>query len=131
MIVALASDDQPWMDRNRPPEERAELLVAAMTFDEKLSQLHGQIGLNPEFPCGHSTRHVPGVPRLRIPTMRITNGPAGVGPGDCVPQKPGYGASIRPRTRGVLGSGAGVRVRRDCGHGDGEPGHACFRGARS
>ena len=88
MIVALASDDQPWMDRNRPPEERAELLVAAMTFDEKLSQLHGQIGLNPEFPCGHSTRHVPGVPRLRIPTMRITNGPAGVGPGDCVPQKP-------------------------------------------
>jgi beta-glucosidase len=75
------------MDRRLLPEERAELLVAAMTLDEKLAQLHGHVGVNPEFPCGHSTRHVPGVPRLRIPTMRITNGPAGVGPGDCSPQK--------------------------------------------
>ncbi len=81
------AEAQPWMDRSRLPEERAELLVAAMTLDEKLAQLHGQIGVNLEFPCGDSTRHVPGVPRLRVPTMRITNGPAGVGPGDCSPQK--------------------------------------------
>ena len=87
-LVAPASDDRPWMDPARPPEDRAELLVAAMTLDEKITQLHGRIGVNPEFPCGNSTRHVPGVPRLRIPTMRITNGPAGVGPGDCSPQKP-------------------------------------------
>lgn len=76
------------MDPARPPEDRARLLVVAMTLDEKITQLHGRIGVNPEFPCGNSTRHVPGVPRLRIPTMRITNGPAGVGPGDCSPQKP-------------------------------------------
>ena len=85
--AAPASGDAPWMDRSRRPEDRAELVVAAMTLDEKLTQLHGRIGVNPQFPCGDSTRHVPGVPRLGIPTMRITNGPAGVGPGDCVPQK--------------------------------------------
>jgi beta-glucosidase len=76
------------MNPARLPEDRADLLVAARTLDEKLAQLHGEIGLNPAFPCGNSTRHVPAVPRLRIPTMRITNGPAGAGPGDCVPQKP-------------------------------------------
>jgi beta-glucosidase len=87
-LLAACAGDRLWLDRARASEVRAELLVAAMTLDEKIGQLHGQIGVNPEFPCGNSARHVPGVPRLGIPTMRITNGPAGVGPGDCVPQKP-------------------------------------------
>ena len=30
-------------------------------------------------------RHVPGIPRLRLPTLRVTNGPVGIGQNDCVP----------------------------------------------
>ena len=116
--VAPASDDQPWMNRARLPEDRADLLVAAMTLDEKIAQLHGRVGVNPEFPCGNSARHVPGVPRLRIPTMRITNGPAGVGPGDCSPQKPAtalpsglaLAASWDPTLAYVFGEVAGTET---------------------
>ena len=31
-------------------------------------------------------RHVTGIPELGIPTFRITNGPVGIGYGDCCPQ---------------------------------------------
>jgi beta-glucosidase len=69
------------------PEQRAALLVNAMTLDQKVAQLHGQSGPIPEVPaCGSSTRHVPGIPSLSIPTFRIANGPVGIGAGDCVPQ---------------------------------------------
>jgi beta-glucosidase len=94
------------------------LLVAAMTLNEKISQLHGTPGLNPNFPCGNSARHVPAVSRLGIPTMRITNGPAGIGPGDCVPQKPAtalpsalaLAASWDPRLAYQFGEVAGTEA---------------------
>jgi beta-glucosidase len=31
---------RPWMDRSLPPEKRAELLVAQMTLDEKILEIH-------------------------------------------------------------------------------------------
>src|SRR5262249_38737964 len=69
------------------PEQRADLLVAAMTLDQKIEQLHGQPSPIPELPeCDSPVRHVPGIPELRIPTFRITNGPVGLGGGDCNPQ---------------------------------------------
>jgi beta-glucosidase len=52
-----------------------------MTLDEKISQLHGI----------HDAEHyrmVPGLPRLDIPEFRVTNGPAGVGPGGAGSQQP-------------------------------------------
>ena len=60
---------------------RARQLVARMTLDEKIAQLHG---------IGDAThyRMVPGLPRLGIPALHTTNGPAGVGPGGAGPQKP-------------------------------------------
>jgi beta-glucosidase len=76
------------MNRALAPEQRAALLVNAMTLDQKAAQLHGQSGPIPEIPaCGSGTRHIPGIPSLSIPTFRITNGPVGVGAGDCVPQE--------------------------------------------
>jgi len=67
------------------PERRTALLIGAMTQDEKFQQLVGAPGVIPEIPECYGARHVPGVPRLGIPTFRITNGPVGVGQNDCVP----------------------------------------------
>jgi beta-glucosidase len=59
---------------------RARAIVAKMTLDEKITELHG-IHSPTEF------RIVPGIPRLGIPPLQMTNGPAGVGPGGAGPQK--------------------------------------------
>jgi beta-glucosidase len=58
------------------PEQRAAELVAQMTLDEKISQVH-TTGTG----AGGISRLVPGIPRLGIPDFLITNGPAGVGTG--------------------------------------------------
>lgn len=60
---------------------RARALVAKMTLDEKIAQLHGI--RDPK-----NFRVIPGLPRLGIPAFHMTNGPAGVGPGGAGPQKP-------------------------------------------
>src|SRR5690348_6091953 len=66
---------RPWMNKSLPPEKRAELLVKAMTLDEKISQIHMRD--LPEFP-----REVISIGRLGLPTFKISNGPLGAGPGD-------------------------------------------------
>ena len=60
---------------------RARQIVARMTLDEKIAELHG---------VHDATRYrvVAGVPRLGIPDLHMTNGPAGVGPGGASPQPP-------------------------------------------
>src|SRR6185503_14403886 len=75
----------PWMNPALAPERRAVLLVRAMTLPEKFEQLVGSPGVVPELPQCYGARHVNGIPRLLIPTFRITNGPVGVGQNDCVP----------------------------------------------
>ncbi len=75
----------PWMNPKLPAAQRSALLIAAMTEDEKFQQLVGGPGVVPEIPACYGSRHVPGLPRLQIPTFRITNGPVGVGQNDCVP----------------------------------------------
>lgn len=49
-------------------------LIAQMTLDEKLSMLHGASDPNSLGQAGY----VPGVPRLGIPELRLSDGPAGV-----------------------------------------------------
>jgi beta-glucosidase len=72
---------RPWMNRALSPERRAEELVAQMTLDEKITELHG-------IQDAQHRRFVPGIPRLGIPPLVITNGPAGAGPGDDPQQQP-------------------------------------------
>jgi beta-glucosidase len=54
-------------------DARAKQIVAQMTLDEKISQMHGT-------QTKQQYRVVIGVPRLGIPDLLVTNGPAGFGP---------------------------------------------------
>jgi len=90
------------MDRSLTPRERAEKLVAAMSLEQKIAQLHGSMNtiniyalptadqmaaMSPEeqdrlMAQLQVQRHVKGIDELGIPRFRITNGPVGVGMGD-------------------------------------------------
>jgi beta-glucosidase len=59
---------------------RAKEVVARMTLDEKIGQLHG-------IRTADTYRVVPGDSHLGIPALYVTNGPAGVGPGGAGSQK--------------------------------------------
>jgi beta-glucosidase len=76
---------QPWLNKTNSPELRSQQLLSAMTRAQKFQQLVGAAGQVPELPECYGARHVPGLPELAIPTLRITNGPVGVGQNDCVP----------------------------------------------
>ena len=76
---------EPWADNALAAERRATLLVQAMTLPEKLEQMVGTPGIVPELPQCFGARHVNGIRRLGIPTLRITNGPVVVGQNDCIP----------------------------------------------
>src|SRR4051812_30812414 len=85
--TSTVSSPLPWMDTSLSPEARSELLIDAMTLDQKIQQLAGARGAIPELQeCGNPGRHVPGIPELGIPTFRITNGPVCLGGSDCSPQ---------------------------------------------
>lgn len=84
-VVSETGNQQPWMNKAQSPEARATSLIAAMSSAQKFQQLVGQAGQVPELPHCFGARHVPGITGLSIPTLRITNGPVGVGQNDCVP----------------------------------------------
>lgn len=77
-FCALASAQQTHITHAQAVA-RARQVVAKMTLDEKIAELHGV----------HDAaryRMVPGIPRLGIPDLHMTNGPAGAGPGGASPQ---------------------------------------------
>lgn len=110
----------PWMNTSLSPQTRAQLLVSAMTLDQKIEQLAGQPGPIPELPaCGNGSRHIPGIPALDIPTFRITNGPVGIGQSDCspnpqataLPSALGLAASFDPSLASQYGDLIGSEAR--------------------
>ena len=78
----------PWMDKSLSADRRAELLVEQMTLDEKLGLVHGgapySIDLNtgaiqtvaPAQSLG-GAGWVPGIPRLGLPDLQMTDGRTG------------------------------------------------------
>jgi beta-glucosidase len=111
----LSNTASGWQDASLPPRRRAELLVAAMTLENKIAQLHGAMktidiyAMSAEAAASGSDldqlasqiqveRHVVAIDELGIPRFRITNGPVGVGMGDGTPSPP---ATSLPMTIGL------------------------------
>jgi beta-glucosidase len=80
----------PWENKSLSPDERADLVIGKMTLDEKIQLLHGLgwevlFGAPPE--SGPGTRairpsgFIPGLPRLGIPDLQITDAAVGVAGG--------------------------------------------------
>ncbi|WP_109809623.1 beta-glucosidase family protein [Sphingosinithalassobacter portus] len=74
---------RPWMDTSLSPDRRAALLLAEMTFDEKIAMLHGPMAMPfgpftlPEGAIG-SAGYIPGNPRLGIPALQETDASLGI-----------------------------------------------------
>ncbi|MGM9931491.1 beta-glucosidase [Pradoshia sp.] len=130
-MVMDKTEQFPWMDKSLSPRERAEKLVAAMTLEQKIAQLHGAMNtiniydlpsmdemnmMSPEeqerlMAQIQVQRHVKGIEELGIPRFRITNGPVGVGMGDGHPSPP---ATALPMTIG-LAAGFDPELAREYG----------------
>jgi len=68
----------PWMDKNLSPDKRADLVIQQMSLDEKITLVHGVEGpLAKQHSLG-GAGYVPGVPRLGIPDLQMTDGRSGV-----------------------------------------------------
>src|SRR4029078_12440712 len=92
-VLAQSADPLPWMNTELTAEQRADLLVARMTLEQKVQQISNdtrapEIDANRPPGCGFAPigRHIQGIPELGIPTVRMVNGGTGVRGGDCVPE---------------------------------------------
>ena len=76
LTQAPVSDEtqRPWMNSSDSPEQRAALLVKAMTLDEKITMMHGVQPL----PVKGYVGYVPANARLGIPALTEADGRAGV-----------------------------------------------------
>ena len=68
----------PWSDKSLPSDQRADLLVQQMTLEEKLSLVHGDQGEESLKKWLGGAGYVPGVPRLGIPALQMSDGRSGV-----------------------------------------------------
>lgn len=98
MLLAMAIDagaqffpakppDHPWNNQKLSPDERADLVIAQMTFDEKIQLVHGagMAGFGPTDPSlvrsNGGGGFVPGIPRLGLPDLNMDDSSVGVGGG--------------------------------------------------
>lgn len=90
------------------PETRADLTLSRMTLDEKLSMLGGVDGF-----------YVPGIPRLGLPRIKMSDGPMGVrnyGKATNFPAGTAIAATWNPALARAMGEGIGREARaRDVG----------------
>jgi len=81
---AAPNDLKPWMDASKSPDERAKLVVASMTQDEKLTLLSGIMALpfrpGEKLPAGAElgAGYIEGIPRLGIPALTETDAGLGI-----------------------------------------------------
>ena len=75
----------PWMDKTLSPDQRADLVIAQMTVDEKIQLVHGgQSGRGAGGGEAQPSRSnggagwIPGIPRLGIPDINMADSAVGV-----------------------------------------------------
>lgn len=76
-LTAAVAEARPWLETDLSADDRARLLLAEMTLEEKVAMLHGVCRF--EIPgCGFTIGKIPANERLGIPALHMTDGPAGV-----------------------------------------------------
>ena len=68
---SVSAHDWPWMNTSLSPDERAALLLAQMTLEEKVGMVHG------ELPAPYGFYNAP-ISRLGIPALTMADGPTGI-----------------------------------------------------
>src|SRR6266571_4330779 len=86
-----AVEMRPWLNPALPPDVRADLVLQAMTLDEKIRLVHGHVGMpwqgkpKPDGAIG-SAGYVPGIARLGLPALQESDAGLGVAnPGNVRP----------------------------------------------
>lgn len=107
-----AIPERPWCNASLPPDTRADLLVAAMTREQKLGMLAGD-DLTAVFSGIPYTGIVQGIPALGIPDIRMSDGPAGVrgGPATAMPTPMALAATFNPDLAYATGVAIAEEVR--------------------
>src|SRR5690349_5806178 len=72
--VVLTVAARPWLAVNQPVDQRIEQLLAAMTLDEQARLTYGVAAPASSGAAGY----VPGVERLGIPALVLSDGPMGL-----------------------------------------------------
>lgn len=115
-----------WSDKTLSPDERADLVIKEMTLDEKIQMLHGlgwqALMKKPE--SGPATRaisvlgFIPGIPRLGIPDLQMTDsveGVSGAGAGGryatALPSAEAMAAAWDPKLSYEIGTMLGHEMR--------------------
>ena len=105
--------ERPWCATTLDPDVRAELLLAALTPQERIGLLSGD-GTD-----GHGRDHThtgtsSGVPRLGVPTLQFTDGPAGVrqGRATSLPSPMSLAATFSPELAAVHAGIVGDEARK-------------------
>ena len=135
--AAHAAPAQPWADRTKTSAQRTELLLKAMTLDEKLLLLFGYAsgdqlaqvdstvipGVNTKEVIAKvipgSAGYIPGIPRLGIPPLRETDASLGVanqveqrkGERTALPSSLATAASLNPSSPTQAGAMIGSEAR--------------------
>jgi len=92
MAQSGGTPNRAWMDRSLSPDQRADLVIAQMTLDEKIGLVHGAglVGFETtaeEAAAGVLARSnggagfVPGIPRLGLPDLNMADAAVGVAKG--------------------------------------------------
>jgi beta-glucosidase len=116
----------PWMNQRLSPDQRADLVIKQMTLDEKIQLLHG-MGWGAMFgnpTSGPAVRSlggagfIPGIPRLGIPDLQMSDAAVGVARGaqrsrysTALPSTEAEAASWNPKVAYEFGALIGTELR--------------------
>jgi beta-glucosidase len=77
--TTASTTSRPWMDAGLDPAQRAARLLAQMTLDEKIAEVHGVGYPLAVDPNANYAGKIPGNSRLGIPPVYLADSPVGVG----------------------------------------------------